>query len=430
MKVLFTPFLNINKNENTHTTKPSLKYQYGLAQDVVSFGAIKKSKLNNYQLLCANYFKAPLEKFNTKEEFKTWTKNELKETINPQKYPCYNDFPPYEINESNTKERTKRLEEWKQYLLNDKEMKAHPELALYIADSITRDLYPETKNFPPLFDKTAMQSTIQEIDDILNLNPKASISFKKKYQDILRTNILKIAEKIEDPTTDNKNNYWVRVPSLSNDPENFDQNIKILNVLSAEGWCTKGHFAQEYMQKGDFYIYMENTSPELSVRLEGNMIKEVRDRNHDSKIPLSYFEPLSTLIEEQRLNGYELDLQALEYRKGIVNLAKSFIQDDIDSKNYINILKLAGIDAKYGDDGLLELSNFKKPHSDYTFQDLGINENEMFKSIGVIDGYADFGGTQVTNLGKLKTINGNVSLEYSKLSDIGNVEVKGRIFRE
>ena len=97
MKIAFTPVQNLILNKQSQKEKSSINYQYGLTQDTVSFGAIKKSKLDNYQLLCANYFKAPLEKFNSKEELKNWAKAELEDTICPEKYPSYLDFPPYDI---------------------------------------------------------------------------------------------------------------------------------------------------------------------------------------------------------------------------------------------------------------------------------------------------------------------------------------------
>lgn len=430
MKILFTPFQNLNLNTQKSDAPSSLKYQYRLNKDTVSFGAIKKSQLNNYQLLCANYFKAPLEKFRTPEDFSDWAKKELNDTMDPEKYPKYQDFAPYDIDKEITNDRVKRLEEWQKFIQEDKEMKLHPELALIIANSLTKELYPETKAIPPVFDKKTAKETIKEINEILSESPNATLNFKKKYQDKLRANIIESVDIIRDKSHNNPKGFWVRIPSETHDNKNFKRNIKALNALSTEKWCTKGYFAEEYLQKGDFYIYMEKNSPELSVRLEGKEIKEVRDRNHDRKIPLSYFESLRSLIQENDLKGYYSEIEELGHRQALVNLAKSIAQDDIENKNYENILKMAGIKVTKREDGLLELSNFKTPHKDYTYQDLGINENEMFRHIGAIKGPADFGGTQVTRLGKLEYIDGPVFLNCSKLIDLGKVIAHQRIYKD
>lgn len=419
MKVQFSPYQNFNTLKSNNTSL--LKYQYGLTQDTISFGAIKKSQLNSYQLLCANYFKAPLDKFKLQEDFRNWAKKELDETLELDKYIA--------VDELDNKERMDRLSNWKEFLLGDREMKNHPELALIIANSLTKDLYNDTKNFPPIFDKSVVKTTIHKLDNELKTNPKLTINFKKQYQENLRRSVLKTVEIVKDKASKGKS-YWVRIPSEKNDKENFEKNLKDLNVLSCEAWCTKGHFAKKYLKDNDFYIYMENNLPELSIRVENSTIQEVRDRNHSRNIHLSYFDSLSSIMEEKGLEGYDSEIQNLEYREAMADFAKSILQNDIDNKNYENILKSSGIEVTVLEDGMLELSHFKKPHKDYTFQDLGIDENEMFKHISSIKGIADFADTEVTDLGNLKSIGGYVFLAQSKLDDLGEVEAKQRVFRE
>lgn len=419
MNIQFNLFQNVNSRKVQ--SQPAIRYQYGLKQDTVSFGAIKKSQLDPYQLLCANYFKAPLEKFNEKEDLKNWAREELLKKMDVNAYPCESQL--------DTQERVDRLTNWREYLLNDEYMKDHPTIAVFIADSITRDLYPETKNFPPLYDQEIMSETLSEMDKILEKNPKATIGFKNKYQENIRQKMLETAEIFPDKKLKGRA-YWVHVPSMEKDSENIDRNLKTLNVISTEAWCTKGHFAKKYLKEGDFYILMDKNQPEISVRTEGDKIVEVRDRNHDANIPLTYSESVKELKNGQSLDGYDLEIQNLEHRKALVDFAKQMIQEDIDSKNYANILRSCGIEVKVLDDGMLELSKFKKPHREYTYQDLGINENEMFRHIHAIRGTADFGGTQVTNLGALKEIDGYTFMAFSKLSGLGKVKTKSRVFWE
>ena len=418
MRIQFTPLQNIYTVKNQKEF--AIKYNSKPMADSVSFGAIKKNRLTNYQRLCANYFKAPLEKFDTHEDLRQWAREGLAQTMELNKYEA--------IDELDSKERMKRLGEWKEFLTQDDEMKEYPTLAFYVADSITKDLYPETKNFPPLFDKDTFRHVIQEIDKILNKDPKAIMNFKKKYQECLREKVLKSVEIIEDHSKKARKSFWVRIPSKENDPDNYEKNLRNLNILSCESWCTKGHFADKYLQKGDFYIYIDKKLPEISVRLEDRRVKEVRDRNHSNKVGLCYYDALKFLAHEKQLDEFVMGIQDLKYRKSQVDLAKSIIQEDIDTKNFANILRFAGIEVKKLEDGLLELSTFQAPSKDYTYKDLGIDENEMFRHIGSIKGNANFQGTQVTKLGALKSVGGYAFLGGSKLTEIGNVEFKQRIF--
>ncbi len=414
-------YSRLHRHKNGMSIPSSLSYKYNLNADTVSFGAIKKTKLAPQQLYCANYFKAPLEKFNSSEDMTKWVEDKLENTLNIEQYECMDTM--------DTQERFSRLEEWKTFFKTDKKITKQPELALVIADAFTRDLYPDTRNFPPLFDKKAIETTIECLEKKISAHPKENINIKKMYVEILKHQTLNDVEKFGDGSG-SRTHFWVRIPSESNDPENFQKNIKDLNILSSERWCTRGYFANEYLKKGDFYIYIENNAPELSVRLENKDIKEIRDRNHNSKIGLTYLNPLKYLLAKNKLDPSGAEIEELEHRQALVDFSKDLIQEDIKNKNYINILKLAGIKSTTLDDGTLEISHFCKPHKEYTFKDLGINENDMFKHISVITGDANFDGTQVTKLGSLKSIGGYTFLAGGKLDLDAILKVKreNRIF--
>ncbi len=427
MKIQFLAAQKQVYNLKPYQPQSAVKYQFNLQKDTVSFGAIKKSKLDNYQLLCANYFKAPIEKFNTEEDYKKWANSKLDKTLEFTQYTSYSDVDPNRVDEETTNCRFDRLKQWENYLLNDPKMKRHPELALFVADQVTKNLYPDTKTLPPVFDKKIIELTISDLGKTLSANPKAIVNLNKKYQENLRAITLQNVEKFPDQASKN-NNYWVKIPSKIKDLDNFSKNVKNLNILSSEAWCTKGHFAEKYLSNNDFYLYINNNSPELSIRVEHSNIKEVRDKNHSQKIGLNYLNSLNSIIESKNLTGYDMELQDLGYRQQIVDLHKSFMEDDINNKNYKNILKSSGIDVNVREDGLMELSHFEKPNKDYTYEDLGINENDMFKNIAVIKGNADFSGTRVTNLGKLESIDGYVFLGLSNINSLGNVKTKQRVF--
>jgi len=61
-----------------------------------------------------------------------------------------------------------------------------------------------------------------------------------------------------------------------------------------------------------------------------------------------------------------------------------------------------GIETKKDKDGKLIISKYKQPSNNFTFEDIGFNEDKLFKDIVEIEGTADFRYSQLTSLGNLK----------------------------
>ena len=57
-----------------------------------------------------------------------------------------------------------------------------------------------------------------------------------------------------------------------------------------------------------------------------------------------------------------------------------------------------------------------------SFSDIGIDENEMFKSVDMIEGNADFTHSALTSLWNLEIINGDVNFAFSSIKDLGKLE--------
>lgn len=424
MKVCFNSYHNIAINphktniadENKSASMSDGKHSVGLISrpDLAfhpSFGMVKKSELDGYDLVCANKFKSPLEKFKTPDDFKLWAIEELIKKFQLEQYK-QDDWETNQAININ-------LNIWTNYIVRDNFYLQNPALSLIIFDAITNELSPHTYDLPPLFDEKILKKTISQLDEKINNDKNTNFNFNKMYQSNLRLDYLK--DEIEkNPTT----NFWVKVTSKDHDPDNYAENVQKLRALSKKSWSTKGIYADKYLNKGDFYVYLENNKPRIGVRMDGDKIDEIQGIENNNKIPLKYLDAIKDLIKENHLKGVESEIKKAEKAQKEVNsIRKKFAQDFVD-KRYDRILKYLDFKVKINESGMLELSHFKQPEN-FTFEELGINENDLFKKIQTIKKDADFDGSKVTSLGNIQSIGGKACFYDSKVIDLGKLETVG-----
>jgi len=97
---------------------------------------------------------------------------------------------------------------------------------------------------------------------------------------------------------------------------------------------------------------------------------------------------------------------------------------DFENKKYDKILNEIGIKTTVLDNGMLELDQFSQPKN-FTFEELGLDENELFKHIEKISGDAGFHDSKVTDLGNLQSIGGYAFFIGSKMLDLGQLSSIG-----
>lgn len=403
-----------------------------------TFGAIKKSQLNEYDLACANKFKAPMDKFKSQKDFDIWAEKKLKEKT---------DLSQYKNNDKTIQDAVRKdLKRWKNYLSSDDLYKNTPALSLIIFNAITEDISHDTHAFPPILHKAVLSKTIGQLKGQMKYDPKSNFNFNKMYQNNLRLAYTKDeVEEIEneDPNVP-KTGLWVKIPSKINDPKNFEENVNKLKALSCKSWCTRETHAEEYLSTGDFYVYLENNKPKVGIRFNRNIIAEIQGEQNNQKIPLKYIDKIKSFVEENKFRGCEGVLERAEKaNEKIKEIRENFAQDFKDKK-YENILKYLGMDVKVLDDGMFELAEFDQP-IEFSFEELGLDENELFKKVKTITGDAEFEDSKVTDLGnlesiekdayctnskfismgKLRSIVGSVYFQNSKITNLGNLKSIG-----
>ena len=209
-------FYTFSPNSTNNKALPQTKSKTGQP----NFCAMKKSNFEGFDLVCVNRFKAPIEKFNSLENFHAWAKAKLTEKLKTQQYAT-NDYVI-------TAERNDILQAWNAFLIKDKNFKNHPSLALIIADGITHNLNKTNKDIPLILYPKALTESIELIKRHLSEIKGYSFNFGKVYAENLR----KIVTKDIAILTDTTETKWVKIPSADSDDENFDLNVeKVANEL-------------------------------------------------------------------------------------------------------------------------------------------------------------------------------------------------------
>ena len=175
-------FPRMNTNFNTYQSLAPL------GSDTLSFGAMKKKEFNGVDLLVANKFKAPIEKFNDNKDLQAWCADK----INKIKDKDYKGRQPA------TKEQRKHmLKEWFNYVLEENDSYTST-MALLILDGITKDLNKDNDNVPLVLNQRVLADTMSEMQDKAREDKNFQANFNKMYQLNLQNFYTKDIEETDD----------------------------------------------------------------------------------------------------------------------------------------------------------------------------------------------------------------------------------------
>lgn len=428
---VFLPCQNNNykKNFNSSFYSPLSP----LNKDTVSFG-IKKTQLHGTDIAIKEKFKPPIEKFKSNDAFQAWCNQKLEHDYLNKIFIARQD--------DTTTDRQDILLDWFDYCLNP-DNKLPASTKLLIIDGITSDLHDDNDNLPPLFNQNVLNKTLYQIQDKITKN--IPVSFNNLYQNNL------IQNSIQSLTGENNPDFtgWLVIDGGQYlDSDSFYENVYHLKVLSLPSWCTKSFKAEEYLDKGDFHIYFEHSKPKIGARYNNcGDLEEIQGEKNDSKIPLQYLD----LIKE-RFHDYDLmsdkavqEFQNAEQKRTHMIQFQQQFSKPIDTASFDEILSFEGMFDRRDDDGSLILSSYSQPDENLSWDDLGFDENLLFKNIKAIEGNANFrksklyslhnlqeitgnaifGPSKLQNLGNLREIGGNASFKFSHISNLDNLEKIG-----
>ncbi len=156
----------------------------------------------------------------------------------------------------------------------------------------------------------------------------------------------------------------------------------------------------------------------------------------------------SKIIQNNALiNSYEImkDEETKFSSKESIKTALSHTKNLETIKDVKKILDYFGYNPRTNEDGLLTIDFYNQP-AKYTFEELGIDENKLFKFISEIKGDVDLENSNLENLGNLELIEGNAyfgnvrqietpygiqtySCKVSKIKNLGKLQtIKGNAY--
>lgn len=384
------------------------------------FTAMKKSQFKGVDLFAVNTFKAPIEKFNDMKDFQNWAKTLLNEKINLNNYK--HEYRTVD------NERMNRLKTWKEYILNDNPIyTAIPALALIVFNAISKNLKRENYEQPPVFNAGALAKTVEEMEIILNTkNPQ--FNFIKHYENNLRT-----VEMGMNTQTAGSYTGWIKIPSQTNDPENFTTNVEKLKTLSHPNWCTASFNARPYLAKGDFHLFMDNGNPKVGIRFEKDKVAEIQGELNNQKIPLEYyqdiFEHLNTENAKlsQRAEGQLTEVKHL-HRK-LMKFLKKY-PDAIENIDIPQLLKIMGIYESTLPDGTYQIISFSTIDNDYleVFKALEISEEMLLENVSEVSEDIILEASNLKTFNKLKKVGGQLYInKCPHLESLGTLKEVGTL---
>ena len=375
------------------------------------FTAMKSSAFTGVDYACMRKFKAPIEKFNSISDFYMWAEKNFYKLAS-SKIEGRNSII--------TKERKKILAIWTKFLSENNNLFS-PSLVLLAYNSILKNLKPDNENIPPELNQDIFVKTVDNLEADLEKDKNYKFDLDKIYRKNLAESFL--GEK--------KSGYWLIIPSQKNDEKNYEKNLEKLKSCSYRTWCTKNIKAEDYLKEGDVHIYFENNNPKIGIRFRGERIEDISGVKNDGKIPLEYFDIVKNHIQENNYKiGFEANcqLESAEALREKIRQIKSDLGEAIKNKNTFKILDYFGFKPILLPNGSISIANYRTLNY-FLFEDLGINENDLFKKISEIRGHAYFRKTGVTNLGSLNKILGDVNFADSQVRDLGKLEtIEGSAF--
>ena len=141
----------------------------------ISFEAKKPNYFKGFDYICVRQFKAPVEKFNSKQDLDFWASEKVNILIKNKNIAGKNKL---------TKElRNDIIHEWQQTLgFNSSNM---PQI-LVILSSILREIKSTNDKLPPILSKKALIKTIENIEEKFLKKNDTKFNFKTEYCNNLR----------------------------------------------------------------------------------------------------------------------------------------------------------------------------------------------------------------------------------------------------
>ena len=379
-----------------------------------NFTAMRKTQFQGLDLFAVERFKAPIEKFNTHNDLYDWAKK----MFDNIKSKSFLGRTP-----EGTAQRKAMLEEWFNYV-TDGNSAYNPIHKLLILTGITAGLKATNDNLPPILNKGVLADTISTLEEVVKVSPKTKFNFNNVYETTLQnqymnefgmsndyTGWVEIPSYEEEP--DNFEENVARLKQLSH-------SAWCTRSFNAKPYLAQGKFAI-YMENGQPKLgvrFIGDEIEEIQGERNNNSIPlKYFDKLKDYIYNEGPDKNLSLNAQDEMENAYNAEYEIYNFRKAMNY--KTDINSVEDALKIVSYFETEP--ATIGEDGLIKATVIGEPSDTFFYEDIGINIDKILEYVSDIEMGLYLRNSFVKNLGKLKTC-GEVVLSDSKIENLGELE--------
>ncbi|MBR6163004.1 hypothetical protein IKQ26_03810 [bacterium] len=343
----------------------------------------------------------------------------------------------------NEEETTKALEE----------IKNNPSLKLIILETMLTDIKRGNKHISPPLNAFALSKTVLALKNADRSNIGA-FSFLNNYRNNLIDLVLERAQDSSKYSprerkgmietfpynTPNLKGVWVKVPSYKHNKHNFTRNVRAVEIISHENWCTKNavYKAEASISEGDFYVFLEEQKnheykPTIGMALCGTTIFQIQNPQNNDIVNHKYLPVVDFIKDKQGLefDFYQRDdgipagrqYEITSRLKEIVN--GKTLETAIKENDAETIFSYAGIEYTKDENGMLVLEKYrpkilikKGQVPPITFYEMGIDEYALLSKVSGIKGNAEFENSAINDLPEsIKSVGKRISARPKQFSE-------------
>lgn len=223
---------------------------------------------------------------------------------------------------------------WWQYLMQDNPIYAEDPAFVYsIFNPVLRSSPDDVKRAPVSVNAEAVANVYEKINE----DPQTNI-FKAYKQEVTR---LHLESSTAQTQMDREGGNWIFIPGREKEPGSFKENVQKLKDLSAgTGWCTASGMAKNYLERGNFWLYIIDGKAQVAIRDQAGEVVEIR--GHNNKPPKDFTRPIFEFLESSKLE-YRRSPHFKELKE--IELLSRNLQDPSKKEGVVNsIIKSIQLD--------------------------------------------------------------------------------------
>jgi len=237
----------------------------------------------------------------------------------------------------------------------------------------------------------------------INASIVAQLFEKIKSSESVPFNVTKLYKSYYNDYMESKNEIvsgvggdWMKIPSQSEDPDKFEENITDLMNMSYDSWCVRqDSFARNYLADGAFWLYYIEGKDgikfaQIAIRLKGDNIAEIRGATRNQEVPDEFQPVIVDFIQKKEIKGGDKFINDY-YRKKNDDEYKEKIASNLTEllTYYEENMPIQYINEDYVDD-IDELPNVGRLYNWYKGNEeeidtnqlqLGLDDNASFETV-------------------------------------------------